>query len=303
VVDVGVRYRRLTATDLPRLSVEVARARDAGELRASSDPEGAGFLKVIAVEPDLVGLAFTGSDLVGFVSSEFKSIVVRPDHRRRGIGRWLVDLAETMERGRHRPNILIGRAPNDDAALAFLTATGFALHSVLWDLTLPADVPIAEPAWPAGLRARRYEPDRDLEAWVALFNVAFADHTTPLQLEIAVERSTVADPEFVAADTLVVEDETTGELVGFCATMPNRRDGVVAVHAEIWTIGVRPDRQGMGLGRQLLRWGGQYLRSIGARNVELSVNGRNERALGLYESEGYARTQTRERWARPVRSI
>ena len=30
------------------------------------------------------------------------------------------------------------------------------------------------------------------------------------------------------------------------------------------------------------------------------MNGRNPRALGLYEAEGFHRTATRERWARPV---
>ena len=36
--------------------------------------------------------------------------------------------------------------------------------------------------------------------------------------------------------------------------------------------------------------------------MTLSVNGRNAGALGLYESEGFHRTSTRERWARPVAS-
>ena len=92
-----------------------------------------------------------------------------------------------------------------------------------------------------------------------------------------------------------------GELIGFSATEPKRReDGGVEPRAEIWTIGVRPDRQGAGLGRQLLRWGVAHLRELGVETVTLSVNGRNPRALGLYESEGFVRTSTRERWARPV---
>jgi mycothiol synthase len=104
----------------------------------------------------------------------------------------------------------------------------------------------------------------------------------------------------VDEDTGVVEDVATGELVAFCATTPIRTDGIVAGDGEIWTIGVRPDRQGAGLGRQLLRWGARRLRSIGVSTVSLSVNGRNERALGLYESDGFVRSRTRERWARPV---
>ena len=43
-----------------------------------------------------------------------------------------------------------------------------------------------------------------------------------------------------------------------------------------------------------------HLREVGVETVTLSVNGRNPRALGLYESEGFRRTTTRDRWAKPV---
>jgi ribosomal protein S18 acetylase RimI-like enzyme len=74
----------------------------------------------------------------------------------------------------------------------------------------------------------------------------------------------------------------------------------VESRAEIWSVGVRPDLQGRGYGRQLLRWGVGHLRGLGVETVNLSVNGRNAGALGLYESEGFHRTSTRDRWARPV---
>ena len=48
-----------------------------------------------------------------------------------------------------------------------------------------------------------------------------------------------------------------------------RRDGKLGDHAELWTIGVRPDRQGRGLGRQLVRAGVERVRSLGIRNVSL----------------------------------
>lgn len=193
----------------------------------------------------------------------------------------------------------MGRMPDDEPAREFLVATRFAFHSVLWDLTLEASTEIAPPAWPAGVVARTIDPDRDIERWVELFNSAFASHATPLQIDPEFARASRDDPDFDAADTLVVEDEL-GALVAFCAVAPVRHGGVVEPHGEIWTVGVRPDLQGMGLGRQLLRWGAGYLRSIGVTDIALSVNGRNERALGLYESEGFVRTRTRERWARPV---
>jgi mycothiol synthase len=295
-----VEVRRLTAADLPALSSEVERARTGGDLRASSDPAALFFLEAARLDPSILGGAFADDGLVGWVSSEFKVVVVRPDSRRQGIGRRLVEEGLAIERDRGRPDLLVGRLPGDDVAGAFLAATGFSLHSILWDLGLDPDTPVAGPIWPDGHRARLLDDAHELAAWVDLFNVAFADHATPLQIDLAAARAGLDDPALEPADMLVVEDVATRELVGFCATTPERQDGLVGPHAEIWTIGVRPERQGRGLGRQLLRWGVERLRSIGVRDVALSVNGRNERALGLYEAEGFRRLATRERWARPV---
>ena len=194
----------------------------------------------------------------------------------------------------------MGVLPGDAAGRAFLEATGFAPHSTLWDLELPPDAFVAEPVWPAGQTARAFDRALDVTAWIDLFNTAFADHPTPLQLDAAFIAAGFDDPAIRDEDTALVIDEATNELVAFCATSPIRHDGGVEERGEIWTIGVRPDRQGAGLGRQLLRWGVRHLRSVGVREVALSVNGRNERALGLYESEGFIRSRTRERWARPV---
>jgi mycothiol synthase len=295
-----VEVRRLTGADLPALAVEIDRARAAGEFRASSDVDAEFFAKSVAVDPALVTAAFDDGDLVGFVSPEFKLVVVRPDRRRQGIGRALVEGGLEAERARDRPDLILGALPGDGVARAFLVATGFSFHSTLWDLDLPRDASVDEPRWPAGVVARPFDRTRDVEPWIDLFNTAFADHATPLQIDASFITAGLDDPALDDADTEVLKDAAGGELVGFCATAPIRRDGGVADHAEIWTIGVRPDRQGEGLGRQLLRWGVRYLRAIGVPHVSLSVNGRNERALGLYENEGFVRGRTRERWARPV---
>ena len=111
------------------------------------------------------------------------------------------------------------------------------------------------------------------------------------------------DPDNVDADIVLVEEAATGELVGFCNCDMGRRDGKLGDHAELWSIGVRPDRQGRGLGRQLVRAGVERVRSLGIPNVGLSVNGRNESALGLYESEGFVRVRTRDRWSRPIEPV
>jgi mycothiol synthase len=296
-----VVIRPIANADHPALEAEVNRARLAGEFRGSSDPEAKFFMQSFDFAPSPMAGAFgPGGALLGFISPEFKVVVVRPDERRRGIGRALVEAGITIETERGRPNLLLGVLPADEASLAFLRATGFAFHSTLWDLDLPEGQSIDPPAWPTGYRARPFERDRDARPWANLFNAAFADHATPLQIADDAVDSAADDPTIDDADTVLLEDGANGELVGFCATTPERIDGVVGPNAEIWTIGVRPDRQGRGLGRQLLRWGVGRLREVGARHISLSVNGRNEGALGLYLSEGFRRSRTRDRWARPV---
>ena len=286
--------------DLEVLRPLVEQAREAGEFRGSSDAEGTFFLRSFEYFPHPVQLAVANNgSVVGFISPNFKVVVVEPNQRRLGIGRRLVEAGLELERERGRPELLLGVVPDDASGKAFLRAAGLEFHSTLWDLALPRDAVMAPPLWPSGIEARPFETARDAPAFIALFNVAFATHPTPLQMdESIVDRP--ADPAFEDADTVVAVEAASGELVGFCATSPERVAGDVPEHAEIWTIGVRPDRQGRGLGRQLLRWGVQRLRSIGVRDITLSVNGRNQQALGLYESEGFRRTSTRERWSRLV---
>ena len=292
--------RLLTAADTAALSAEIARAVEAGDMLASSDPVGSFVMKSFALDPGQFCGAFDGDALVGFASPEFKIAVVRPDRRRQGIGRALVDFADGIVRGKGRPEQLQGVLPGEPVGHAFLEATGFTYHSTVWDLDLPPDRQVGPPEWPAGLVGRPFGGTADVETWVRVFNAAFADHATPLQLDAGFVSAGLADPDTDDGDVILVEEAATGELVGFCATDPGRHEGHVSDHGEIWAVGVLPDRQGRGIGRQLVRAGVERLRAIGVPNVSLSVNGRNEGALGLYESEGFVRSRTRDRWSRPT---
>jgi mycothiol synthase len=278
----------------------MGRAVGAGDMLASSDPHGLFVLKVFAADPTQFGGAFDGGDLVGFVSPNFKIAVVRPDRRHQGIGRALVDLGLSMSGAKGEPELIIGVLPGDGARHAFLQATGFGYHSTVWDLDLPVDAVVPRPAWPEGFVGRAFDRTRDLDAWIRVFNAAFADHPTPLQVDPKLVQATLDDPDNEDTDIVVVEATATGDIVGFCNCDMYRRDGKLGDHAELWSIGVRPDLQGRGLGRQLVRAGVENVRALGIPNASLSVNGRNESALRLYESEGFIRVRTRDRWSRPV---
>lgn len=290
--------RRAAAADMDALDAAFRRAIGRGDAVGASDPQGSFMMDVIRLEPGETAVATTGDELVGWVQPEFKILVVEPAWRRQGIGRALVAAGVAIERERRRPNLLMGPPPGDAGALAFLRACGFRLHSTLWDMRLDPAITVAAPHWPAGLVARTFDRTRDIAPFVELTNTAFAEHPTPLVLTEAAIEATLDDPRYADDDTLVLEAPDRS-LVGFCLTAPERVDGVLT-SAEIAEIGVMPARRGEGLGRALLAWGVQRLRSLGATEVTLSVNGHNDGALRLYERGGFTRVQARERWALPV---
>ncbi len=297
----GVTVRALRVDDGEAFTGLCTRAIAAGELIASADPHGDWTLRYALRDMDEVAVAEVDGALAGFTLPGPKVTVVEPAWRRRGIGRALIEAAARIETRLGNDAVIMGVLPDDDAGRAFLEATGFSYHSTVWDLDLAASIDIEAPAWPHGVRARALDGSRDLPAWVELFNDAFATHPTPLQMRL---ESTVADwgKPFPAQDgDIVLAEAADGTLLGFCSTDPARRpDGGARARGEIWTIGVRSGEQGRGLGRQLLRWGVNYLRGLGVATVTLAVNGTNARALRLYEAEGFVRTTTRDRWARPI---
>ena len=297
----GLVIRHLHDGEAEAFGDLVARAREAGELAASADSHGDFLVRLAVRAPLEAAVAELGGSLVGFVAPDPKVVWVEPGLRRRGIGRRLVEAGAIAARGLGYPALVIGVLPGDEAGRAFLGATGFAYHSTLWDLELGPGVPVPPPSWPDGIRARPIDGARDLPAWVELFNAAFAGHATPMQARLADIEADWGRPMPASDEDVLVLEDAGGRLVGFCSSEPGRLpDGTGAPRAEIWTIGVRPDAQGRGLGRQLLRWGVGYLRGLGVGTVALSVNGINARALGLYEAEGFVRSATRERWALPV---
>ena len=254
--------------------------------------------------PACSAAAFAGDELVGVVLPELKVAVVRPEHRRRGIGRRLIDLAAGDGGGAGPAGALHGQRPGRRRpAAAFLRATGFAFHSTVWDLELPPDRPVPPPVWPDGVVARSFDRSRDVDdagaarqrrvrrppdpAWSWRRSWSAARSTT--RTSSTTTRSSSRTPR-------------RARLVGFCLAdrPPGRRPD---------RLDRRRDRDGRRpagpAGPRARAAAAPGRRGVPARapvvpNVSLAVNGRNEGALGLYESEGFVRARTRDRWSRPV---
>jgi len=296
---VPVRVRRLADDDADALTAFMARAFERGDLSAASPWLEHGF-KGAMVSPAKAAVAEDETRLLGAILPDMKAVVVEPGWRLQGIGARLVEAGCAIEREQGNEALILGIRPGDRSGAQFLEATGFAFHSSVWDLELHSGVARAAPVLPDGYTARPFRRQTDLGAWIAAFNEAFVDHPTPLRLDPASYQRWLDEAGAHDEDTILIEDDR-GHLAAFAATEPQYgSDGSVADRAEIWALGVRPPLQGRGLGRVALRLGTDRLRAIGVETVTLSVSGRNPRAVALYDSEGFVRASTRDRWSRPV---
>jgi len=88
----------------------------------------------------------------------------------------------------------------------------------------------------------------------------------------------------------VVVKDALGRVDGYAGLSRNDEE------AEVQTIGVRPDRQGCGIGRALLR---DLIECAGPRRMLLDVRTDNVLALALYASEGFTIIGIRRRYYQP----
>jgi ribosomal protein S18 acetylase RimI-like enzyme len=113
----------------------------------------------------------------------------------------------------------------------------------------------------------------------------------------AVHARSEFDPTLIS---LVAKSSNPGDLVAFTfLRSPVIEDGILT--GSIGMIGVDRDHRRLGLGRQLLRWGIQRLREAGCERITLEVVDTNERALPLYEQEGFTPVQSWPYWAPAAR--
>lgn len=93
--------------------------------------------------------------------------------------------------------------------------------------------------------------------------------------------------ELEVGNHYVVHRDSDGVIDGYAGL------AIIGDEAEVHTIGVRPDAQGTGLGRKLLR---QLMSAAGDRRLLLEVRTDNVAAIALYASEGFTTLGVRRRY-------
>ncbi len=214
--------------------------------------------------------------------------LVHPDYRQRGLGSALYDMALADARKRGATELRIHPNQKHLMGIDFLARRGHQPERYFWDMRLPAETAVAEqPQLPPGFTVRTFVRGQDEQAFMEARNASFAEHyaSVPRTLDeiIALTNFSYFDPA-----GLFLAFAENGEVAGLCWTTIDR-DEIAARGEEVgWinTLGVVPAYQRHGLGRALLLIGVQHLRQQ-VPIVELGVEGKNRKALPLYESVGF----------------
>ncbi len=283
----AVTVRALQPDDASAILEEMLAAYERGEYGGMERYQVEHAAERLAPNPGSCAVAVVDGRIAGWVIPTDDDLKVVPSHRRRGIGRMLVQAGRCIAaaEGQDRLRLWVPRRPD---AEAFAAACGLEHTSSLWQMRLSSRAADAMPgpAFPANTAVRTLRVGEDEVPFVALANRIFLDHPSPIELSIDEVRRIHASPDFDPTTVLIAEAADSGAMIGFCRVQPfTSADGVPS--GEIRLLGVDRDWRGRGLGRAVTSWGVSELRRRGAETVVLAVEGENAGALRLYADLGF----------------
>ncbi len=156
-------------------------------------------------------------------------------------------------------------------------------------LLIRDDIEIAEDSFPEGYELRTFQFGKDEEAWCEVRNAGFAK---------LAGSETPKTPQWVSKlkdDENILEGGMkllyyNGEPVGQVAISKELDNEIL--YTFIFSLCLKPEHHGMGLGRKLLKAAVAYGRSKGMHNAMLTVNAENDKAISLYLQEGFNKEET-----------
>lgn len=254
---------------------------------------GANITLAFATNPDgsagkLVGELVVGKDERS--NYAWVEMLVHPDYRQHGLGRTFYDLTLNDVRQRGANELRFETNEKHTLMIDFLKRRGHELERYFWEMRLPAEAVVAQDAkLSEGFTIRTFVRGQDEQAFMDARNGSFAEHYGSVQRTLD-EMIAITNMAHFDANGLFLAFAANGEVAGLCWTIIDPDENAARGEDVGWvnTLGVVPAYQRHGLGRALLLIGVQHLRKS-VPIVELGVEGKNAKALPLYEGVGFVR--------------
>ena len=232
---------------------------------------------------------------------------VHPEHRRRGIGRWLQHLGEEAAAARHRDDpselpVVFGAWASERSAgkIALLEREGYRPARFFFDMERQDLEGIVLPPMPEGLEVRPVHDDQYRQLWDADIE-AFRDHWGGFDASGGRFDAWRNDPTFDSSLFVVAWDGD--EVAGAVLSMINEAENAALGRQQGWLASVfvrRPWRR-RGLARALVMRSLALLRDRGLTSAGLGVDADNaNEALRLYTECGFEVEMRSTAYRRPM---
>ncbi len=255
-------------------------------VKEGGDPHGRHLL-ARADDGALIGYAHV--DATDEVEGPSAELAVDPSHRRRGIGRRLIEhILGMSDDGRLR----LWAHGEQLAAAELAERMGFDRSRVLWQMRRSLYAPLPRTQLPDGVVLRPFVVGQDEQAWLDLNARAFPHLPDQGSWERLDLDRRIREPWFSPEGFLMAWRDD--RLVGFHWTKVHGDGHHHGEHqhapiGEVYVVAVDPDERGSGLGRALTLAGLHHLRSLDLDQAMLYVDASNTTAITLYEGLGFAR--------------